>query len=208
MKIKNEKPILQFNGKKYVFSSKSIIFFLFCGPVISISLYMFLNMRSNYWLQEIITKQAVFLLNNLFNMNSLVSFNPKEKWPWKIFIPQTNSTLSIGTMCAAGHIFSIMIGLIICIPHSQDSITRKDTVWRKTKTLIFLIGIIYLLNLLRIILVIILSDFGFLLESLHSFSNYISAIIAAFIFFLFLYKWIPEFFISIYYLYPLFTNKN
>ncbi|MFW9877405.1 MAG: hypothetical protein ACFFG0_30315 [Candidatus Thorarchaeota archaeon] len=165
-------------------------------------------MRSNFWLQEIIAKQAVFLSNNLFNMNLLVLFNPKEKWPWKILLPQTNSTLTIGTMCTAGHIFSIIIGLIICIPHSQDSITKEDIVWRKTKTIISLIGIIYILNLLRIIIIIILNDIGFLLEKLHSFSNYLSAIIAAFIFFFFVYKWIPEFFLSIYYIFSFFSNRN
>ena len=208
MDSQNIRLILRFNGKKYIFYLRSIIVFLIGGPLISFLIYLFLSVRFNFWIQEILTKQAVFLLNNIFNINSVALFNPNEIDPWQIFIPQNNNYLTIGAMCAAVHIFSIFIGLIIFIPHSQDSVVKEDIIWRKSKTLIVLIGIIYIMNLLRITLIILLNYNGLSLEFIHNFSNYLSGSIAALIFFIFIYKWIPEFFISIYYLYPLFTNNQ
>ncbi|MFX1364453.1 MAG: hypothetical protein ACFFCE_04865 [Promethearchaeota archaeon] len=110
-------------------------------------------------------------------------------------------------MCAAVHIFSIYIVLIIFIPHSQDPSEKEDIIWRKSKILIISIGIIYILNLLRISLAISFLCSGSSSNFIHNLLNYFSGCIAALISIIFIYKWIPEFFISIYYLYPLFTSN-
>lgn len=137
-----QRPILHFNGKKYNFSNPQLLALILCSPLLSIFIYYFLKLRINFWVYEFTSRQIVFILNTLFNMNSLVIINPEHNIFPTIFIPNHpfNGYYSITPNCIAAHIFSILIGIILFIPSSKDSSSNQNFIWRKIKTLIITVG--------------------------------------------------------------------
>ena len=198
---------ISFNKKEYIFSIRGIILFLFAGPICSMLLYLFLEMDINDWLKEIIAKQTSYFLNLIGNVNSQAIHTPLENHPWKIYISSINMNFYISTWCTAAHIFSIFIGIIIFIPHSKNYETRKGIIWRKIKVIAILIVIIYTGNLLRLVLLLGSAFSGMNWELIHSSLNIISGVFAAIIFIITIYKTLPEFFISTYYLYSIINQK-
>ncbi|MFX1376845.1 MAG: hypothetical protein ACFFA0_13640 [Promethearchaeota archaeon] len=199
--------IIRFKEQEYFFSIRSIIFFIIGGSILVFVIYKFLDSNFNIWIEEIVSKQTGYILNNIFNIKTQVIYHPEEDIPWTIFIPANNKTLYMSTWCTAVHVFSIYAGIIIMIPHSQESSTNNDIIWRKAKTLSLLIIIVYCLNIFRLLIVIALSYHGVPISLAHLVINYISAFIAAFLFVLFLHKYLPEIFISIYYLFCSMRNQ-
>lgn len=204
----NKILIFHIDDMKFYFSRTGIIIF-FCGtPLFVYFIYVFFEMEVNIWIQEITTKQANFIFNLISPIKSNILFSPGQKYPWIIAITQSNSYFLIEPWCTAVHVFSIFSGIIICIPHSQDPMTSKDIIWRKTKMLFISIVIIYMLNLLRIAFMIhLIINIGISFW-IHDFLNYVSGFIAALIFIALLYKWVPEIYLSIYYSIQLISNKD
>lgn len=203
----DNKPFLNLDGKIYLFSIKSIILLVIGGPILSFLTLTFFSMKINFWLQELTARQTIFLLKLFFNIESRIRYQSEVIYPWVVYIPHNNNTFRISLECTGIHVFSIFFGIIICTPHSKDMITREDFSWRKMKTFIFSLLILYIFNLFRILLLIYLDYIGIPWISIHNFINDLSGIIAAIIFFIILYKWMPEFFISIYYIYPAIRAK-
>ena len=199
--------IICFNNKEYFFSIKGILLFLTAGPLCVLLLYLFLEMDINDWLKEFIAKQTSFFLNLIGNANAQAIYTPLENPPWKIYISYYNMNFYISTWCTAAHIFSIFIGIIIFIPHPKNHETRKGIIWRKIKVITFLLVIIYIGNLFRIIILLGSALAGINWEFIHQFLNLISGILAAIIFIITVYKTLPEFFISIYYLSSIINQK-
>jgi len=164
-------------------------------------------MDINDWLKEFIAKQTSFILNLGGNVISQPIYTPLENHPWKIYIEIVNTNFYISTWCTAAHIYSIFIGIIIFIPCSKIQETSKGIIWRKIKVLIFLIALIYIGNLLRLVLLLGSAFSGMNWELIHSFLNIISGVLTAIIFIIIIYKTLPEFFISIYYLYSIIMQK-
>jgi len=205
---KKEAPILRFQNKDYVFSIQSIIILILGSPTLSLYVYLFLELEINSWIQEIVAKQAVFLFNNIFNFNLKVIFSLEEVIPWKIFNPRTGGSFYITGLCSAIQVYSIFIGVIVCIPHSKALESRCNIMLRKVIILTFLIVLIYFINIFRIILILYFDDMGIFVEDIHFFLNYLSGFIAAIIFLIFLYKYIPEFFLSIIYFYKIYIRNR
>jgi len=204
---KIDKLILKLDEKYYIFSIKSITILLIGSPLLFYFFYIFFHTDANNWLEEIATKQTVFILNIIFDIKSQVVFSSEEEIPWMILILQKENIFFITRACTAVHAFSIFGAIIILIPHSQNQATREDIIWRKTKALTFSIIAIYILNILRLILLIYLNYIGIPLEPIHMALNYLSGIVGALIFMILLYKWTPEFYVSIYYMYRLIIQK-
>lgn len=204
---KNNGLILKLDEQYYIFSKKSIIILLIGSPLLFYFFYIFFHTETNNWLEEIATKQTVFILNVIFDIKSQVLFSPEEEIPWMILILQKNNIFYITRACTAVHAYSIFGAIIILIPHSQNQATREDIIWRKTKALTISIIAIYILNILRLILLIYLDYIEIPLEPIHMALNYLSGIVGALIFMILLYKWTPEFYVSIYYMYRLIIQK-
>ena len=200
--------IIDFNHKVYSFSINGILLFLIAGPLCSIFIYLFLEMGVNNWLKEFVASQTSFLLNLMENVDSQAIYTPSEPYPWKIYIPSIDINFYISTWCTAAHIFSIFIGFIIFIPHSKKQETKKGIILRKIKATVLLIVIVYIGNLFRLILLLGLASTGINWEVLHQIFNIISGILAAIIFIITIYKFLPEFFLSIYHLYSIINLKN
>lgn len=203
IKLSNDNKVaLIIHQKKYIFSFLSIIVLLIGGPLLAIIIYMFFNLEINNWLPELIAIQSSYLLDLFFRINSEVLINSEIDNLWYLYIPQKKHSFFFDPMCTAIHIFSIYTGMIICIPKSLDPETAKTILWRKTITLFFSISIIHIVNLFRICFLIYGDYNGFPWELYHNLVNYISGAFAALLFIFLVKIWVPEMFLSLYYLYP------
>jgi len=197
-----EYPIVYYNKTEYSFSLKAILLFLFGGPILSILVYLFLDLGINDWLKEIVAKQTSLFLNLIGDVNAQAIYTPAETISWKIYIPSIDISFLITTWCTGAHIFSLFIGTIILVPQPKNPTIRKGFFWRKVKVLVVLMTAIYIGNVIRLVFILssaYISPINWTI--IHSILNFISGIIAAIIYIISLYKILPEFFISIYCLY-------
>jgi exosortase/archaeosortase family protein len=194
---KSKRPVIEFEGKKYIFSIRSILILAIGAPVLSYAIYLFFDIEFNYWLHEIVVKQTVFFLNLLFNMQAESLYVPVGTHHWSFIIPNRGQ-IYFQTFCTGVQAICVFAGIIICIPHSLDSNTNKDILWRKTKALIMSSVIFYVVNIIRMLIQIYLFYIGYAWEDIHYSISAASSFIAAIIILL-LHKWIPEFIISIIY---------
>lgn len=202
--------ILTLNEKSYRFSKIQLITFFIGAPLVSILIYFFFKLKVNYWIYDFTTQQIVFILINLFNIDAyVISYSDHTIFP-AVYIPNHpfNELYAITVNCIAAHVFSILIGVIVCIPRSKAFFSKKGFFWRKIKALIFSVVAIYLLNLFRISLLLYLNYKGIPFIFIHESLFFLSAIIGALMFVIILKKWLPESFISIYYLYRLISKKK
>jgi len=204
MKMKHKEkimkaPVIEFKGKNYGFSTRSLILFPIGTLLLSVLMIQFLEIRANFWLHEIIAKHAVFVLNTLFNLRAEAVFVPEYYYPWTISLPGDLGTY-IDNGCTGIIAVSIFVAIIIFTPHSQESKTNEDIIWRKTTGIIAAVTLIYLFNVFRIALQNYLYYQGFSWNGIHDSLAALSIIVVVHIFiFLICNRHIPEFFISIYY---------
>ena len=201
------RPIIELNGRSYFFSLKSIVFLIIGIPISSYLIYWFFGREINFWLQELIAKQTIFLLKFILNIETRIKYQTDFIYPWVIYLPRSDSTFRITLECTGVHIYGIFTCIIIYTPPSKDLTTREDFLWRKMKTFIISLIILYIFNLFRITMLIYLDYIGMPWSIVHDLINDFSGIIAAVIIFIILYRWMPEFFLSIYYIYPAIRAK-
>ncbi len=206
----NQKLIINLDGKSYKFSTTQIIILILGAPLISLLIYFFLQLKINYWIYEFTSTQISFILNSLLGMNSQVIIDPEHNLFPSIFIPDHpfNQNYAITTNCIAAHVFSIIISLILLVPPSKTSSTKKDFILRKTKTLIITVLGIYLMNIFRIAFLLFFNYKGVPFEFIHESLFFLSAILGSWLTVILLKKWLPEAFISIYYLFRLISKKK
>jgi len=192
-----KKPVIEFDEKKYIFSIRSIILLAFGAPISAYFIYLFFDWEFQFWLHEIVVKQTVFFLNLFFNMGAEAQYAPSGKYYWRFVVPGKDA-ISFETFCTGVQAICIFAGIIIFTPHSQDPVTKKDIIWRKTKSLIVSSVIFYVVNIIRMIIQIDLYYIGYAWEDIHFSISAASSFIAAIIVLL-MHRWIPEFIISIIY---------
>ncbi len=188
---------IEFDNKKYIFKTNSLILFAIGTPILSFVIYLFFDLEANYWLHEIVVKQTVYILNLFFNMGAEAVYNPIGKYHWNFIVPG-KSSIYFETFCTGIQAICVFAGLIFFIPHSQDEETNKNILWRKAKSLIVSSIIFYVVNIIRMLIQIYLYYIGYPWDSIHVSISAASSFIAAIIILL-LHKWIPEFIISIIY---------
>ena len=194
---KKKRPIIEFEGKKYVFPIYQIVLFAIGAPISAFYIYIFFDNVANYWLHEVVVKQTSYFLNLLFNMNSEAIFNPVGKYHWMFSIP-SRDPIYFETFCTGVQAICVFAGVIIFTPHSKDRETSQDIVWRKVKSLIVSSLMFYIVNIIRMLIQLDLYYIGYRWEDIHYSISAASSFIAAIIILL-LHKWIPEFIISIIY---------
>jgi exosortase/archaeosortase family protein len=205
-RIKNiKKPIIEYNGRKYVFSLRSLILFAVAAPISAYLIYLFFDLKINYWLHEIVVKQTVYLLNLFFNMGVTAEYNPIARDPWYFDFHSSLSNITFQTFCTGVQAICVFAGIIIFTPHSQDRDTRRDIVWRKTKALVISSLIFYIVNIIRMLIQLGLYYNGYAWNDIHFSISAASSFIAAIIVLL-MHRWMPEFIISIIYVGTLVTE--
>jgi len=142
-------------------------------------------------------------------MNNSVIFYPDHNTFPTILIPNHpfEGTYAITTDCIAAHIFAILIGLILFIPSSKELSSKKNFILRKIKTLLISVIGIHLLNLIRLVFLLFFNFKGIPFNVIHESLFFLSAIIGALFVVILLKNWMPELFISIYYIYRLVSQK-
>lgn len=202
--IEWNRPVIEFEEKKFVFSNRSLLVFVIGAPISAYLIYLFFDVEANYWLHELVIKQTVYFLNLLFNMGASSNYLPVGKYHWSFVIPG-QSSIYFETFCTGIQAICVFAGIIIFIPHSMDKETSKDIIWRKAKALVISSAIFYIVNIIRMLIQIELYYIGYPWESIHVSISAASSFIAAIIILL-LHKWIPEFIISIIYIGTLFNK--
>jgi len=200
-----KRPIIEFENKKFIFTTRSLFILAIGAPILAYLIYFFFDWVQNYWLHEIVVKQTVYLLNLFFNMGANAEYAPIGKYHWSFIIPD-RSGIFFETFCTGIQAICVFAGIIICTPHSKDSKTKFDIIWRKTKSLIVSSVLFYVVNIVRMLIQIYLYYLGYPWESIHVSISAASSFIAAIIILL-LHKWIPEFIISIIYAGTLIKQK-
>ncbi|TFG10604.1 MAG: hypothetical protein EU535_08135 [Promethearchaeota archaeon] len=192
------KPVIEFEGKKYIFSINSILILAIGAPILSFLIYMFFDSPAQYWLHEIVVKQTAFFLNLIFDMDAEAVYIPGGyTYQWMFRIPGRGG-IFFETFCTGVQAICVFAGIIICTPHSQDPDTNEDIIWRKAKSLIVSSVIFYVVNIIRMLIQLYLYYIGYNWEDIHYSISAASSFIAAIIILL-LHKWIPEFILSIIY---------
>ena len=192
-----DSPVIEFEGKKYYFTIRSIALLAIGAPLLSYLIYLFFDTEMNYWLHEIVVKHTVFFLNLLFDMDVKAVYSPGSYYHWRFNIPD-RGPIDFETFCTGIQAICVFAGIIICTPHSRDRKTNEDIVWRKTKSLIISSIIFYVVNIIRMIIQLYLFYLGYAWDDIHYSISAASSFIAAIIVLL-MHKWIPEFIISIIY---------
>jgi exosortase/archaeosortase family protein len=143
-------------------------------------------------------------------LNSEAIIFPNHKVFPQVYIPNHpfNDIFSITPDCIAAPVFGILIGLTTCVPPSKDPLSRKRFNWRKATTLGMTVIIFYLLNIFRLVFLLYFTYIGIPFEFIHQSLFFLTAIIGAIIFIVILHKFLPEIFISLYYIYPLIKNSK
>ena len=208
----SNKPVIEFENKKYIFSINSLVIFAVGTPILAFLIYLFFDTESQYWLHEIVVKQTVYLLNSFFNMGVSANYSPIGIHHWSFDFLNGNisgdplGSISFETFCTGIQAICVFCGIIICVPHSQDKKTNKDIIWRKTKSLLVSSLIFYVVNIIRMLIQIELYYLGYPWDSIHVSISAASSFVAAIIIIL-LHKWIPEFIISIIYIGTLISKR-
>jgi len=208
---KSNKPVIEFENKKYIFSINSLVILAIGTPILAYLIYLFFDTEPQYWLHEIVVKQTIYLLNLFFDMGVSASYSLTGTHHWSFdFIGNVAGdplgSISFETFCTGVQAICVFAGLIICIPHSQDRETNKDIIWRKTKSLLISSLIFYVVNIIRMLIQIELYYLGYPWDSIHVSISAASSFVAAIIILL-LHKWIPEFIISIIYIGTLLSKR-
>ncbi len=209
---KSNKPVIEFENKKYIFSINSLVILAVGTPILAYLIYLFFDTEPQYWLHEIVVKQTIYLLNLFFDMGVSANYSPigTHHWSFNFLGGNINGdplgSISFETFCTGVQAICVFAGIIICTPHSQDRETNKDIIWRKTKSLIISSLIFYVVNIIRMIIQIELYYLGYPWDSIHVSISAASSFVAAIIILL-LHKWIPEFIISIIYIGTLFSKR-
>ena len=203
--FEKNRPVIEFEGKKFIFSNTSLITFAIGAPISAYLIYAFFDNEANYWLHELVMKQTVFFLNLFFNMGATANYSPGHlPYFWSFGVPG-RSSIFFETFCTGIQAICVFAGIILFIPHSRDKETSKDIIWRKAKSLIISSVIFYVVNIIRMLIQIDLYYIGYPWESIHVSISAASSFIAAIIILL-LHRWIPEFIISIIYCGTLFSK--
>lgn len=209
---KSNKPVIEFENKKYIFSINSLVILVVGTPILAYLIYLFFDTEPQYWLHEIVVKQTIYFLNLFFDMGVSANYSPTGTHHWSFDFVGGNingdplGSISFETFCTGVQAICVFAGIIICTPHSQDKETNKDIIWRKTKSLIISSLIFYVVNIIRMIIQIELYYLGYPWDSIHVSISAASSFVAAIIILL-LHKWIPEFIISIIYIGTLLSKR-
>lgn len=199
-----KRPVIEYEGRKYYFSIASIFILAIGAPLLAWFIYIFFDNVHNYWLHEIVVKQTAFFLRLLFNMDVEVVYNPVGIYHWGFSFPTRViddvhlGSINFETFCTGIQAICVFAGIIIFTPHSKDPITKRDVIWRKTKSLIVSSALFYVVNIIRMLIQLQLYYLGYRWEDIHYSISAASSFIAAIIVLL-LHKWIPEFIITIIY---------
>ena len=202
--------VIRLKGKKYSFSNIALILFPL-GLIVSVpSLLQYVETTEIIWLQELFTKHLVFFLNLFFNLGAQTMYLPEFPCPWFVTIPDAmfcyepsyciRITTYTSNGCTGFLAMSIFVAVILFTPHSKEPKTHESILWRKSIAIIAAITLIYLYNVFRATIQVYLYSRGFSWNIVHDSEGMLAITIGFHIaIFLLCSKYLPEWYVSIYY---------
>jgi len=187
--------IIEYEGKKYIFSLKSIIIF----PILTILITLVIWYGTDYlweFTHKIVVEQTVYVINFItkIGLTNLIIDYQKTSYGFEFLIPGKNN-IGFENACTGVQAIAIFAGFILSTPHSLDKDANKKIWLRKFIALIVSSTIFYLVNILRMVIQLNLYYEGARWDDIHVSISAASSFIAAVIMIL-MHKWIPEFILS------------
>lgn len=210
------KTIINFRGEKYKFSYLTLILFPL-GLIFSVPFILQIFERVEIvWLKELFAKHVVFFLNLFFNIGAQTEFDPNGSW-WYVKVPDASicptpdycypCAVYINNGCTGVLAMCLFVAVIIFTPHSSHRKTRDTILWRKSIAIIIAITSIYFYNVFRATIQIYLYSNGFAWSVVHDSAGMLGITVAIhFAIFLLCSKYVPEWFLSLYYPVAIFIN--
>jgi len=164
--------------------------------ILTISLLHFFETTEIVWLHGLLAKYDVFFLNLFFNLGARTEYLHNT---WYITLSIYN-TVYVNNGCVGLPAMSVFFAIILFTPHSQDSITNKNIIWRKALDITVSLTLIYLFNVFRAVIQFVLYSYGYPWSLVHDSQGALAVNGIAHIYiFLFCLKFLPEFYVSIFY---------
>ena len=196
---------LKWMGKKYIFSKRSIIFFFFTIPLLSILIYLFLNMSFSRWVTVMFIKQVSYLLNLVFNFETTLVITPDQII---INLPDPSLSGSVLPVCYGAQMISVFSSIMLLTPSSRDNTPKLNIIWRKTKILIITIISTYYSYMFRMVMMLGLVHYGMPMHIIHDSSYYFVTLISFMIILYTFRKILPEFIVFLHYMRYSISNKE
>jgi len=195
-KKKHKGLVLKFKGKNYSFSIISLIIFPIGIIILAVPLLLFFKTTEIVWMQELFAKHMVFFLNLFFDLGARTEFLSNT---WFVTISQY-TTVYINNGCVGLSAMSIFFVVILFTPHPQDPKTKEKIVWRKALVTSVSLTLIYFFNVFRAVIQFVLYSYGYPWSIVHDSQGALAINVVVHIsIFSFCLKFLPEFYISIFY---------
>ncbi|MFX0177473.1 MAG: exosortase/archaeosortase family protein [Candidatus Hodarchaeota archaeon] len=164
--------------------------------ILAVSLLQLFETIEIVWLHELFAKQQVFFLNLIFDLGARVEYLDNT---WFVTISKY-TTVYINNGCVGLPAISVFFAVILFTPHSQDPKTNKTIIWRKAITIVSSILLIFFFNVFRAVIQFVLYSRGYAWSVVHDSQGALAIIIVVHIsIFLLCIKFLPEWYVSIYY---------
>ncbi|MFX1276572.1 MAG: hypothetical protein ACFFAT_16220 [Promethearchaeota archaeon] len=186
------------DNKRYVFLKRRILLYYISLPTFLLLFIFYLDLEINDWLGEIVAKQALFILNDMFNVGASAIYIPGNPSPW--YLLKDTNIYRIDPGCVGAQVWGLIAGLTVFAPSSEFEKKEDYIVWRKTKYIITAVILGHAANIIRLFLQVYITYLGFDAFVVHRQIADITAVLAAILILVYLlYKWVPEVFISVFY---------
>ena len=191
---------ITYEGKKYRFSTWSLVVFPAGTILVSLGLYFGTETwfaESIHWFVAIQTSWLLHLLGinvDIQPVSPPIIFDGRVVW-WR-FTGAIPSSIYFTHDCSGFQAIAIFLALILFIPHSQDKEANRGIWRRKGVSMVISSLLFHVVNVARMVIQISLYHAGLPWESIHYSISAASSIIAAIIIIL-MNRWIPEFILSI-----------
>lgn len=203
-KKRKKVPVVKFRGKKYGFSKISLILFPVGSILLALPLLQFFEKTEIVWLHELFAKYDVFFLNLFFDLGVRTEYLNNT---WYVTLSEYK-TVYINNGCVGLPAMSIFLAVILFTPHSKDPKTNKNIILRKALDIAVSLILIYFANIFRAVIQFNLFSHGFPWSLVHDSSGTLAIMVIIHIsIFLFCLKYLPEWYVSIFYSIKLIYKK-
>ena len=179
---------IEYKEKKYDFSWWSIAFFAIFCPLITIVFYELFNY---FWVYTHLP--FIMPIINILNLitSSEIKISSTTNF-YLISIPD-KAGISFVSACTGVYAYAIYLGICLATPFNKYKNENRNSWFRRLFTFIIPSILVYLINILRMVLVISVYYSGVPFNPFHEYLGYFTTFFAVFVFYIISYFWFPEF---------------
>ncbi len=187
MKLKPMTEV-EYKGRKYVFTWRSIGIFFLMAPFIAISTYLIFEFFWEYTYPPFILPVSALL--ELITGKDFSYY--KEATKYVVSVPGTVG-MGFVSACSGIYAYAIYLGICMVTPHNQYQ-DQNNNIWsRKVKTFLLASLVVFCYNVFRLVITLILYYNGVPFNPMHEYISYTLTFFSVFVFYFISYFWLPEF---------------